>query len=46
MPDDAAPRDESFGEAAQYQRKPEKVSLPFAVTERGREIEKDFGVRR
>jgi hypothetical protein len=43
---EAEQRDESFTEASQYERKPDKPSLPFAVSERGREIEKDFGVRR
>lgn len=43
---DAAARDESFTEAAQYQRKPEKAALPFAVSDKARQIEQDFGVRR
>ncbi len=43
--DPKATRDESFTEATGYQRKNESTTLPFSVSDRGRDIEKDLGVR-
>jgi hypothetical protein len=39
------PGDESFTKAAGYEPKDRPAGLPFSVTDRGRQIERDFGVR-